>query len=222
MARPSVALATVNDAPSSRANRCPSDLESTESRFAQRTWAGIPALATSAASVSRSLVNAHIAASNSWRGCTIQFRANADAAFGVARRKRRPGCRSASSASPKSRDTASVSEKASSTTRCGNRDGKTELYPPAERVTDQAHAVEAEMVECRDERVEHPLVAPTSSQREEVGHDDPASAGEQLYERTVGSRTHRVAVEQDDRSTRTGVDRNLELHHSTTPEPTRS
>src|ERR1019366_8049192 len=62
---PSGAEATVNEAPSSRANRSPSPRERIESRFAHRTWDRRPAWAHTSLVPSRPLVKPHHAASMS-------------------------------------------------------------------------------------------------------------------------------------------------------------
>ncbi len=96
----------------------------------------------------------------------------------VAMRAMPIGC-TASRASENSRCMPSVSLKTHSTIRCRRAARQPELEAAAEGVPEQAHLLDADVVERELQAVERVLERPPLRQREHVGDDDARPVGEQ-------------------------------------------
>jgi hypothetical protein len=81
---------------------------------------------------------------------------------------------------------------------------QSELEAAAEGVAEEAHLLDADVVERELQAVERVLERPPPGQGEQVGDDDACPIGEQARHRQIRGRLHAVAVEQHDR--RPGAD----------------
>ncbi len=115
------------------------------------------------------------------------------------------GC-TASRANENSLSTPSVSLNTHSTMLAGDRHAKPELEAAAEGVPEEAHLLDADVVERELRQSTAWSNVHRSGHREQVGDDDAGPVGEEARHGQVRGRLHAVAVEQHDRGAGADLD----------------